>query len=121
VLKTAAAERLAAGQAELDVGLTGVAGTGPLVIVSSQMSYLWGALCTASQVLGFDSVTKGDKVFRDFVLARIIEPAQYGRQPSGLDRGRCRRGVRCHHPQTGSTQPSVVVDLVVVSGCDVAR
>jgi hypothetical protein len=32
-------------------------------------------LCTAYRVLGFESVTKGDNVFRDLVLARVIEPA----------------------------------------------
>ena len=38
------------------------------------MSHLWNALCVAYRVLGFESVTKGDNVFRDLVLARIIEP-----------------------------------------------
>ena len=38
------------------------------------MSHLWDALCLAYRVLGFESVTKGDNVFRDLVLARIIEP-----------------------------------------------
>jgi hypothetical protein len=32
------------------------------------------ALCVAYQVLGFELVTKGDNVFRDLVLSRIIEP-----------------------------------------------
>ena len=56
-LKVAAAQRLAAGQAELDLGLVGVAGSGPLAITSSQMSHLRDALCTAYQALGFESVT----------------------------------------------------------------
>jgi hypothetical protein len=72
-LKTAAAARLAAGQSELDLGLTGVAGPGPLPITSSRMGYLWDTLCTAYQAVGFGSVTEGDNVFRDLVLARIIE------------------------------------------------
>ena len=38
------------------------------------MTHLWEALCRAYRVLGFESATKGDKVFRDLVLARIIEP-----------------------------------------------
>jgi hypothetical protein len=42
--------------------------------MSSQMSCLWGALCTAYEALAFDSVTQGDTVFRDLVVARIIEP-----------------------------------------------
>jgi hypothetical protein len=38
------------------------------------MSHLWDALCAAYRALGFESATKGDNVFRDLVLARIIEP-----------------------------------------------
>ena len=72
-LKVAAAQRLAAGQAELDLGLAGVAGSGPLAITSSWTSHLCDSLCTAYRALGFESVTQGDKVFRDLVLARIIE------------------------------------------------
>ena len=33
-----------------------------------------GALCRAYQVLGSDSATGGDEVFRDLVLARIVGP-----------------------------------------------
>ena len=73
-LKTAAAARLAAGQAELDLGLSEGLCPGTLPITSSRMSHLWNALCVAYRVLGFESVTKGDNVFRDLVLARIIEP-----------------------------------------------
>src|SRR4029077_14275364 len=32
------------------------------------------SLCAAYQVLGFGAATGGDAVFRDLVLARIIEP-----------------------------------------------
>jgi hypothetical protein len=74
VLKTAAAVRLAAGQAELDLGLTGGVEPGTLPITSSRMSHLRDALCVAYRVLGFEPVTKGDNVFHDLVLARIIEP-----------------------------------------------
>jgi hypothetical protein len=35
---------------------------------------LWNALCGAYRVLGFDAASGGDEVFRDLVLARIIEP-----------------------------------------------
>jgi hypothetical protein len=38
------------------------------------MRYLWDALCTAYPHLEFGAVTKGDRVFRDLVLGRIIEP-----------------------------------------------
>src|SRR5271155_3967732 len=73
-LKAAAAARLAAGQTELDLGLSGGVGPGTLPITSSQMAHLWDGLCAAYRVLGLESATKGDNVFRDLVLARIIEP-----------------------------------------------
>jgi hypothetical protein len=73
-LKTAAAARLVAGQTELDLGLSGGVEPGTLPITSSRMGHLWDALCAAYRVLGFESATKGDNVFRDLVLARIIEP-----------------------------------------------
>ncbi len=74
-LKAAAAERLAANQAVLDLGVTAPAGSEPLPITSTRMTHLWDALCAAYRILGFESVTKGDNVFRDLVLARIIEPS----------------------------------------------
>ena len=73
-LKAAAAERLAANQAVLDLGVSPPAGSEPLPITSSQMTHLWDGLCSAYRILGFESATKGDNVFRDLVLARIIEP-----------------------------------------------
>ena len=39
-----------------------------------ESAHLWDALCRAYQVLGFDRAAGGDEVFRDLVLARIIEP-----------------------------------------------
>jgi hypothetical protein len=73
-LKAAAAERLAAGQAVLDLAVAAPPGSEPLPIISSQMTHLWDGLCTAYRILGFESATKDDNVFRDLVLARIIEP-----------------------------------------------
>jgi hypothetical protein len=73
-LKAAAAARLTAGQTELDLGLTAGVAPGTLPITSSRMSHLWDALCVAYRVLGFESATKADNIFRDLVLARIIEP-----------------------------------------------
>jgi hypothetical protein len=73
-LKAAAAERLAANQAVLDLGVTAPPGSEPLPITSSQMTHLWDGLGAAYRILGFESATKGDNVFRDLVLARIIEP-----------------------------------------------
>src|ERR1700737_4627431 len=75
-LKAAAAERLAAGQAVLDLGVAVPPGAEPVPITSSQMTHLWDGLCAAYRVLGFESITKGDNVFRDLVLARIIEPTR---------------------------------------------
>jgi hypothetical protein len=75
LLKAAARQRLAAGQGVLDLGLdTSVAG-GPLPITASRMGCLLDALEQAYRVLGFDRAADGDEVFRDLVLARIIEPA----------------------------------------------
>jgi hypothetical protein len=45
-----------------------------LPILSSQMTPLWETLCVAYRALGFESAAKSDNVFRDLVLARIIEP-----------------------------------------------
>lgn len=74
-LKAAARQRLAEGQIALDLGLNsaGIAGA-PLEIVSSRARHLWDALCRVYDLLGLDRAAGGDKVFRDLVLARIIEP-----------------------------------------------
>ncbi|HEX5200921.1 MAG TPA: IS1634 family transposase, partial [Actinoplanes sp.] len=77
LLKAAARQRLAAGQGELDLGMAPGAAPdrgGPLPITSSRMAHLWDALSAAFDVLGFDAATGNDDVFRQLVLARIIEP-----------------------------------------------
>jgi hypothetical protein len=86
-LKAAARQRLAGVQAELDLELdldpeasasvaTGPAGSAgrPLEIASSRMGHLWNGLSSADDALGFDRTAGGDEVFRQLVLARIIEP-----------------------------------------------
>ena len=73
-LKAAAARRLTRGQDELGLGLDAVASAGPLEIVSSRMGHLWDALCPAYDTLGFDAAANDDEVYRQLVLARIIEP-----------------------------------------------
>ena len=73
-LKAAAAVRLAAGQVELELGLGGTPAADPLEIVASRMGHLWDALCRAYEALGFGQAGGGDEVFRDLVLAPIIEP-----------------------------------------------
>jgi Transposase DDE domain len=72
-LKAAAQQRIFAGQGELDLGLEPAAG-GPLPITSSQMSHLTDSLERAYRVLGLEAAAGGDEVFRQLVLARIIEP-----------------------------------------------
>ena len=62
-LKAAAAKRLAANQAVLDLGVTPPPGSEPLPIMSSQMTHLWDGLCAAYRILGFESATKADNVF----------------------------------------------------------
>jgi len=76
-LKAAAKQRIVEGQVELDLGLSlaeAAASGGPLEIASSRMGHLWDALSRAYDVLGFEQAARGDEVFRQLVLARIIEP-----------------------------------------------
>ncbi len=73
LLKAAARQRLAAGQGELDLGLDAVAADGPLPVTASRMGFLLDALTRAYGVLGLGVAAGGDEVFRDLVLARIIE------------------------------------------------
>jgi hypothetical protein len=76
-LKAAARQRLAGGQAQLDLGLDAAAAagsSGPLEIVASRMGHLWDGLGRAYDLLGFARAAGGDEVFRQLVLARIIEP-----------------------------------------------
>jgi hypothetical protein len=75
LLKTVARQRLAAGQGELDLGVDAPPEAGgPLPITAARMGHLWDALSLAYDVLGFDEAAAGDEVFRQLVLARIIEP-----------------------------------------------
>jgi len=74
-LRSVARQRLAAGQDELDLGLDdNPAAGGPLAITDTRMGHLWDALCRGFEVLGFGDAGGGDEVFRQLVLARIIEP-----------------------------------------------
>jgi Transposase DDE domain len=80
LLMAAARQRMAAGQGELDLGLEATEpakrgrGGGPLPITSSRMGCLLDALEHAWRALGFDDAAGGDEVFRQLVIARIIEP-----------------------------------------------
>jgi Transposase DDE domain len=80
-LKAAARQRLVGGQVPLDLGLDPAAtaavaagSSGPLQIASSRMGHLWDALSSAYDQLGFARAVGADEVFRQLVLARIIEP-----------------------------------------------
>ncbi len=74
-LKAAAGQRIAAGQMELGLGLEDAGPAGPLPITSSRMGHLLDALDRGYRVLGLKDAAGGDEVFRQLVLARIIEPA----------------------------------------------
>jgi hypothetical protein len=80
LLMAAARQRMAAGQGELDLGREATEpakrgrGGGPLPITSSRMGCLLDALEHAWRALGFDDAAVGDEVFRQLVIARIIEP-----------------------------------------------
>ncbi len=82
LLKAAARQRLAAGQGVLDLGLRmaadasgSVPAGSPLPIRSSRMAHLADALAGVYGRLGFNEAAGGDEVFRQLVLARIIEPS----------------------------------------------
>jgi Transposase DDE domain len=80
LLKAAARQRMAAGQGELGLGLEASdparrgRGGGPLPITSTRMGHLVDSLEHAYRVLGFEDAAGGDEVFRQLVIARIIEP-----------------------------------------------
>ena len=67
-------QRIAGGQDQLDLGLGARADAEPLPITSSRAQHLWSALAEVYELLGFDEAAEGDEVFRQLVLARIIEP-----------------------------------------------
>jgi len=68
-LKAVAAERIAAGQQALDLGLAAAAGAGPLEIVASRAGHLWDALCRAYDRLGFEQAAGGDETSHAFNLS----------------------------------------------------
>ena len=75
LLKAAARQRISAGQGELELpGMEAPAQGGSLPIRSLRMGHLVDALSEAYRVLGLEEATGGDEVFKQLVLARIIEP-----------------------------------------------
>jgi hypothetical protein len=94
----AVAQRLAAGQGELNLGL-GFGGQGPAGRCRSRprgWGHLLDALGRACDLLGFAQASAGYDMFRQLVLARIIEPASKldslrVLEEAGLEPGRTRR------------------------------
>jgi hypothetical protein len=74
LLKAAARQRLASGQGELDLGLATAAAGGPLPSPPLGWSAWLKPWNGSTGVLAFDRAADGDEVFRDLVLARLIEP-----------------------------------------------
>ena len=72
VLKIVAQQRLHVDQDTLDFD-DGQLGDNEAPIVSSQARHLWETLSTAYRLLGLDRACD-DEVFRQLVLARVIEP-----------------------------------------------
>jgi Transposase DDE domain len=72
VLRAVAQQRVHANQDTFDFD-DGQLGDDEAPIVSSQARHLWETLSTAYRVLGLDRAC-GDEVFRQLVLARVIEP-----------------------------------------------
>ena len=76
LLKAVGRQRLAAGQQALDLGPGfGAAAGAALPITSSRAGVLLDALDRGFEVLGLGRAAGRDEVFRQLVLARIIEPA----------------------------------------------
>jgi hypothetical protein len=88
VLKAVAAQRIAAGQDELPIGIPAKQQAVSLEITSSRMGRLLDAIAAAHRQLGFDEASGGDAVFEQLVTARIIEPT------SKQDAARVQAGVR---------------------------
>ncbi|MGH3505511.1 MAG: IS1634 family transposase [Nocardioidaceae bacterium] len=75
LLLAVARQRLVAGQGELDLGVQPPAEAGgPLAITATRMAVLTDALESIYTALGLEDVAGGDEVFRQLVLARLIEP-----------------------------------------------
>lgn len=57
----------------------------PLPITSSRAHHLWSALSDVYDMLGFEEAAGGDEVFRQLVLARIIEPTSKADSPRVIE------------------------------------
>src|SRR5690606_36220674 len=66
-------QRMSAGQDELDFGDGRPRGQ-ELPIRSSRAELLWEALSAAFRAVGLETTSGADEVFKQLVLARVIEP-----------------------------------------------
>ena len=73
ILKAVAQQRMAEGQDELDFGGGQPRGRA-LTIRGSRAEHLWEALSAGYRAVGLDGTSGADAVFKQLVLARIIEP-----------------------------------------------
>lgn len=73
VLKTIAQQRMTAGQDELDLGDGRPRGRA-LTIQASRSEHLWEALAGGYRAVGLEGTCAGDEVFKQLVLARLVEP-----------------------------------------------
>jgi len=73
VLKTVARQRMTAGQDELDLGDGRPRGRA-LTIQASRSEHLWNALSAGYGAVGLEQTCAGNEVFKQLVLARLIEP-----------------------------------------------
>lgn len=74
LLQAAAAQRIAAGQDELPLGVPVKADPVAVEVTGTRMGRLLDGIGHAYRQLGLDAATGGDRVFEELVTARIIEP-----------------------------------------------
>ena len=74
LLQAVAAQRIAAGQDELPLGIPAKADPVALEVTGTRMGRLLDGIGHAYRRLGLDAATGGDRVFEELVTARIIEP-----------------------------------------------
>lgn len=106
VLRAAARQRLHAHQDAFDFGDGRPEGQA-LPMTSTQSKHLRDALGWAYDRLGLDVATGGDEVFRQLVLARLVEPTS-GSTRSGCwpSSGSARRGIARSSAGSRSMRPT---------------
>lgn len=84
LLKAAGRQKLAGSQPELDLGLVPEPERGGPLPMRLRMGPLWDCLNLAFDALGLGETAGSDDVFRQLVLARIIEPTSKADMPRVL-------------------------------------